>query len=144
MQLRHPISDQKSEKKQKLDETFEDGGEIIISLEQKFCRDRDWVPYFLFKQPSLFQLQPPVQGVSEEDLQYLDEISVNILSVSNANLSNHPFADSSNYISGNFSTMTQVAMVEVLGSKGMAGISTTPSYMAMCDFSAIKVTLFHP
>ena len=31
----------KSQKEQKLAETFEDGGEIIISLEQKFCRDRD-------------------------------------------------------------------------------------------------------
>ena len=43
------ILDQKSQRKSA--EKSEDGGrfEIIFSLEQKFCRDPDWVQYFLFK-----------------------------------------------------------------------------------------------
>ena len=95
---------------------------------------------FSFQINPSFQLQP-LQWVSDEDLQYLDEVSANMATAaSNANMSNPPFADSSNYISGNFSTTTQAVMVEVLGSTVMAGIGTTPSNITMCNFSAVKVT----
>ena len=86
-----------------------------------------------------FQINPSFQ-LSEEDLQYLDEFSFNISSASNVNMSNQTSANLSNDIFGNFSTTTQAVMVEVLRSTAMAGISTTPSDIAMCDFSAIKVT----
>ena len=88
-----------------------------------------------------FQITGASFQLSEEDLQYLDEISFNISSASKVNLmSNHTSAElSNNNFSGNFSTTTQAVMVEVLRSTAIAGISTTPSDMAMCDFSAIKV-----
>ena len=85
-----------------------------------------------------FQINPSFQ-LSEEDLQYLDEFSFNISSASNVNMSNQTSANLSNDIFGNFSTTTQAVMVEVVRSTAMAGIGTTPSDMAICDFSAIKV-----
>ena len=98
MQLRYPISDQKSE--EKCSEKLENGGEIIIFFGAKVLPRPRLSSIFSFQITS-FQLQP-LQGVSEEDLQYLDEILANISSASSTNMSNHPsYADSSNHISGN-------------------------------------------